>query len=78
MTELKRLNWSEIAPEEAKTVFGIRHYVTRKTALPEELIHAALAWTEEVAKVSATHASDEAYAATAAPLLTRTCSISHS
>ncbi|TWC98972.1 AhpD family alkylhydroperoxidase [Sphingobium sp. AEW010] len=39
MTEMKRLNWSEIAPEGAKALFGIHHYVTRKTALPEELIH---------------------------------------
>ncbi|SHM46258.1 hypothetical protein SAMN05518668_109241 [Sphingobium sp. YR657] len=39
MTELKRLNWSEIAPEGAKALFGIYHYVTRKTALPEKPIH---------------------------------------
>lgn len=39
MTEMKRLNWSEIAPEGAKALFGIHHYVTRKTDLPEELIH---------------------------------------
>ena len=116
MTEMKRLNWSEIAPEGAKALFGIHHYVTRKTALPEELIHlvflrvsqingcahcidmhtrdllktmaidkvtlipvwaevphlfsdqyrAALVWTEEVTNVSATHASDEAYATASA------------
>ena len=39
MTEMKRLNWSEIAPDGAKALFGIHHYVTRKTALPEELIN---------------------------------------
>ena len=39
MTEMKRLNWSEIAPEGAKALFNIHHYVTRKTDLPEELIH---------------------------------------
>ena len=39
MNEIKRLNWSEIAPEGAKAMFGINHYVTRKTDLPEELIH---------------------------------------
>lgn len=39
MTEIKRLNWSEIAPEGAKTLFGLHHYVTTKTNLPEELIH---------------------------------------
>lgn len=39
MTEIKRLNWSEIAPEGAKALFGVHHYVTRNTALPEELIH---------------------------------------
>ena len=39
MTEMKRLNWSEIAPEGAKALFGVHHYVTKKTNLPEELIH---------------------------------------
>lgn len=113
---MTRLNWSEVAPEGAKAMFGIHHYVTRKTALPEELIHlvflhvsqingcahcidmhardlrktmaiekiallpvwdevphlfseqerAALAWAEEVTRVSETHASDAAYAAVSA------------
>ncbi|SDA36180.1 carboxymuconolactone decarboxylase family protein [Sphingomonas sp. NFR15] len=39
MSEVKRLNWSEIAPEGAKALFGIHQYVTQKTNLPEELIH---------------------------------------
>ncbi|HGN0628786.1 TPA: carboxymuconolactone decarboxylase family protein, partial [Pseudomonas aeruginosa] len=106
----------EIAPEGAKALFGIHHYVTRRTNLPEELVHlvflrvsqingcahcidmhsrdlrktmsidkislvpvwdevhhlfseqerAALAWAEEVTRVSETHASDEAYAAASA------------
>lgn len=113
---MTRMNWSEVAPEGAKALFGVHHYVTKKTNLPEELIHliflrvsqingcahcidmhardlrktmsvdkitlvpvwdevphlfndqerAALAWTEEVTRVSETHASDEAYAAAAA------------
>ncbi|ANN76233.1 carboxymuconolactone decarboxylase family protein [Bordetella flabilis] len=113
---MTRLNWQEIAPEGAKALFGIHHYVTKKTNLPEELVHlvflrvsqingcahcidmhsrdlrktmsidkitlvpvwdevhhlfsdqerAALAWAEEVTRVSETHASDEAYAAASA------------
>lgn len=109
---MTRLNWSEIAPDGAKALFGIHHYVTKSTGLPEELIHlvflrvsqingcahcidmhsrdlrktmsidkvtlvpvwdevphlfsdqerAALAWAEEVTRVSETHASDDAYA----------------
>ncbi|WP_426387636.1 carboxymuconolactone decarboxylase family protein [Sphingobium sp. R-21] len=39
MTEIKRLNWSEVAPEGARALFGVHHYVTKKTDLPEELIH---------------------------------------
>lgn len=39
MAEIKRLNWSEIAPEGAKALSGLHHYVTRKTDLPKELIH---------------------------------------
>ena len=39
MTAMKRLNWSEIAPEGAKALFGVHHYVTKKIDLPEELIH---------------------------------------
>jgi AhpD family alkylhydroperoxidase len=112
---MNRLNWSEVAPAGAKALYGVHHYVTNNTALPEELIHliflrvsqingcahcidlhtrdllktmpidkvallpvweevphlfpdqyrAALAWAEEVTRVSETHASDEAYAAAA-------------
>ncbi|MDF0748569.1 carboxymuconolactone decarboxylase family protein, partial [Bacillus velezensis] len=36
---MTRLNWQEIAPEGAKALFGIHHYVTRRTNLPEELVH---------------------------------------
>ncbi len=112
---MARLNWYEVAPDGAKALFGVHHYVTKNTNLPEELIHlvflrvsqingcahcidmhgrdlrktmsvdkvalvsvwdevphlftdqqrAALAWAEEVTRVSETHASDEAYAAAA-------------
>ena len=113
---MTRMNWQETAPDGAKALFGVHHYVTHATSLPEELIHlvflrvsqingcahcidmhsrdlrktmsvdkitlvpvwdevahlftdqerAALAWSEEVTRVSETHASDEAYAAAAA------------
>jgi len=36
---MTRLNWQEIAPDGAKALFGIHHYVTKKTGLPEELVH---------------------------------------
>jgi AhpD family alkylhydroperoxidase len=112
---MTRLNWTEIAPEGAKALFGVHHYVTKRSNLSEELLHlvflrisqingcahcvdlhtrdllrtmpvekvalvpvweevphlfsgqyrAALAWAEEVTNVSATHASDDAYAAAA-------------
>ena len=39
MTDMKRLNWPEIAPEGAKALLGIHQYVTTKTNLPRELIH---------------------------------------
>lgn len=111
---MTRLNWFEAAPQGAKALGGIHHYVTTATNLPSQLIHlvflrvsqingcahcidihardlmkggmsvekvmlvpvwdeaaylfsdqerAALAWAEEVTRVSETHASDEAYAA---------------
>lgn len=116
MTTSTRLNWSTVAPEGAKALYGVHHYVTTGTNLPEELIHlvflrvsqingcahcidihtrdllktmsidkvalipvweevphlfsetyrAALAWAEEVTRVSETHASDDAYAAASA------------
>jgi len=115
-TDMTRMNWQEIAPDGAKALFGVHHYVTTRTNLPAELIHlvflrvsqingcahcidlhsrdlrktmsvdkitllpvwdevphlfsdqerAALAWAEEVTRVSETHASDEAYAAASA------------
>ncbi|WDF72528.1 carboxymuconolactone decarboxylase family protein [Novosphingobium sp. KACC 22771] len=34
-----RLIWHEIAPQGARALFGIHHYVTSGTNLPEELIH---------------------------------------
>lgn len=36
---MSRLNWSEVAPEGAKALYGVHHYVTAKTNLPDELIH---------------------------------------
>ncbi|PWE52973.1 carboxymuconolactone decarboxylase family protein [Metarhizobium album] len=36
---MSRMNWSEVAPEGAKALFGVHQYVTKKTNLPEELIH---------------------------------------
>jgi AhpD family alkylhydroperoxidase len=33
------MNWSEVASEGAKALYGVHHYVTKKTNLPEELIH---------------------------------------
>ncbi|MBX4863809.1 carboxymuconolactone decarboxylase family protein [Rhizobium bangladeshense] len=36
---MSRMNWSEVAPDGAKALFGVHHYVTNKTNLPEELIH---------------------------------------
>lgn len=39
MTATARLNWYEIAPDGAKALFGIHHYLTHQTSLPEELIH---------------------------------------
>lgn len=113
---MNRINWFQAAPEGAKALGGIHHYVTTGTNLPAELtqlvflrvsqingcahcvdLHArdllktmsvdkvmlvpvwheaaylfsdqeraALAWAEEVTRVSETHASDEAYAAASA------------
>lgn len=39
MTTQHRLNWNEVAPAGAKALFGIHHYITQETALPDELIH---------------------------------------
>lgn len=36
---MTRLNWHEIAPDGAKALFGVHHYVMKSTNLPEELIH---------------------------------------
>ncbi|RFZ82593.1 carboxymuconolactone decarboxylase family protein [Shinella sp. WSJ-2] len=36
---MSRMNWSEVAPDGAKALFGVHHYVTAKTNLPAELIH---------------------------------------
>ena len=112
----RRLNWSEVAPDGARALYGVHHYVVTRTNLPVELIHLvflrvsqingcahcidlhardlrktmsvekitlvpvwdevphlfsdmermALAWAEEVTRVSETHASDEAYTAASA------------
>ena len=39
MTENARLTWHEVAPQGAKALFGVHHYVTTGTNLPAELIH---------------------------------------
>ena len=39
MSENKRLVWNEVAPQGAKALFGIHHYITTGTDLPHELIH---------------------------------------
>lgn len=39
MNENERLVWHEVAPQGAKALFGIHHYVTTGTNLPEELVH---------------------------------------
>jgi AhpD family alkylhydroperoxidase len=39
MKETKRLIWHEVAPQGAKALFGVHHYITTGTSLPEELIH---------------------------------------
>lgn len=39
MTVQARLNWYEVAPNGAKALFGIHHYLHHETGLPEELIH---------------------------------------
>ena len=116
MTTMTRLTWHSVAPEGAKALYGVHHYLMTGTNLPEELIHlvflrvsqingcahcidlhardlrktmsvekitlvpvwdevphlfsdierTALAWAEEVTRVSETHASDEAYTAASA------------
>ncbi len=39
MNENKRLTWHEVAPQGAKALFGIHHYIMTATNLPDELIH---------------------------------------
>ena len=39
MTANARLTWNEVAPQGAKALFGVHHYVTTGTNLPAELIH---------------------------------------
>ncbi|MBX7489777.1 carboxymuconolactone decarboxylase family protein [Qipengyuania sp. GH25] len=39
MQESKRHVWHEVAPKGAKALYGVYHYVTSETDLPEELIH---------------------------------------
>ena len=36
---MTRLTWHQVAPEGAKALYGVHHYVTKSTNLPEELIH---------------------------------------
>ena len=39
MTTLTRLTWHSVAPEGAKALYGVHHYLMTGTNLPEELIH---------------------------------------
>ncbi|MFP5078674.1 carboxymuconolactone decarboxylase family protein [Rhizobium sp. YIM 134829] len=39
MSDNKRLVWNEVAPQGAKAFYGIHHYITTSTDLPDELIH---------------------------------------
>lgn len=39
MTTPERLIWNTVAPEGAKALYGIHHYITKSTNLPEEMIH---------------------------------------
>lgn len=39
MSENKRLAWNEVAPQGAKALYGVHHYITTGTDLPHELIH---------------------------------------
>lgn len=39
MTDNTRLTWHEVSPAGAKALFGVHHYVTTGTSLPQELIH---------------------------------------
>ncbi|WP_205821016.1 carboxymuconolactone decarboxylase family protein [Methylobacterium nonmethylotrophicum] len=39
MSEIKRLVWNEVAPQGAKALYGIHHYITTATGLPHEMIH---------------------------------------
>lgn len=39
MTTPERLIWNAVAPEGAKALYGIHHYITKGTNLPEEMIH---------------------------------------
>ena len=39
MDAIQRLTWYEVAPDGAKALFGVHHYILSGGALPEELIH---------------------------------------
>ncbi len=39
MSEIKRLVWNEVAPQGAKALYSIHHYITTATDLPHEMIH---------------------------------------
>jgi AhpD family alkylhydroperoxidase len=39
MSDNTRLIWHQVAPQGAKALYGIHHYITTGTNLPEELIH---------------------------------------
>jgi len=39
MSDGNRLIWNEVAPQGAKALFGVHHYIRTGTNLPEELVH---------------------------------------
>lgn len=39
MNNAARLTWYDVAPDGAKALVGVHHYVTHNTNLPEEMIH---------------------------------------
>ena len=36
---MARMTWYEVAPEGAKALYGVHHYILKSAKLPEELIH---------------------------------------
>ena len=48
MSENTRLVWNEIAPQGAKALFSIHHYIMTSTNLPHELIHLVFLRTSQI------------------------------